>query len=401
MASVNIPYLCTTIGNLSGVPIRLYRGGDLALYHSMVELPRDPLALCREAVFSISDHVGCHVTPQFHYYGVLNAGDVKLVIGPTRQIPESEQELRELAFQLDLSGQQAHAFAEGMRCIVRMPIESIMQMLCAVNHVLNGETLELKDLCIYEQEQTALLHRQETLQVRRQLSADFLPAVEAHNTYDLEQLLLQMVRKGDTAAMRKWMAAAPAVRGGVVANDQLRQRKNLFVVTVTLVSRAAVQGGMEVEDAFTRSDSYIQQCELLPSPDRVTNLQYRMLLDYTGRVERLRLGRQPTKLALDVANYVQHHLSETITTAQIADALFLSRSYLSRKFKAATGESLADFVLKEKTEEAKRLLRYSDKSLTAIGSYLGFSSPSHFSRVFKQCCGCSPREYRAQYEAAL
>ena len=163
MASVNIPYLCTTIGNLSGVPIRLYRGGDLALYHSMVELPRDPLALCREAVFSISDHVGYHVTPQFHYYGVLNAGDVKLVIGPTRQIPESEQELRELAFQLDLSGQQAHAFAEGMRCIVRMPIESIMQMLCAVNHVLNGETLELKDLCVYEQEQTALLHRQETL----------------------------------------------------------------------------------------------------------------------------------------------------------------------------------------------------------------------------------------------
>ena len=36
-----------------------------------------------------------------------------------------------------------------------------------------------------------------------------------------------------------------------------------------------------------------------------------------------------------------------------------------------------------KTEEAKRLLRYSDKLITAISSYLGFSSPSHFSRVFK------------------
>ena len=36
-----------------------------------------------------------------------------------------------------------------------------------------------------------------------------------------------------------------------------------------------------------------------------------------------------------------------------------------------------------KTEEAKRLLRYSDKPITAISSYLGFSSPSHFSRVFK------------------
>ena len=48
-----------------------------------------------------------------------------------------------------------------------------------------------------------------------------------------------------------------------------------------------------------------------------------------------------------------------------------------------TGESL-----KEKTEEAKRLLRYSDKSLTAIGSYLGFSSA---------CVGSTRSEYRDKY----
>ncbi|MBS6823801.1 MAG: helix-turn-helix domain-containing protein [Oscillibacter sp.] len=50
-----------------------------------------------------------------------------------------------------------------------------------------------------------------------------------------------------------------------------------------------------------------------------------------------------------------------------------------------------------KTEEAKRLLRYSDKSLTAIGSYLGFSSASHFSRVFKVCVGSTRSEYRDKY----
>lgn len=62
-----------------------------------------------------------------------------------------------------------------------------------------------------------------------------------------------------------------------------------------------------------------------------------------------------------------------------------------------TGESLTDFILKEKTEEAKRLLRYSDKSLTATGSYLGFSSASHFSRVFKACVGSTRSEYRDKY----
>ena len=71
----------------------------------------------------------------------------------------------------------------------------------------------------------------------------------------------------------------------------------------------------------------------------------------------------------------------------------MSRPYLSKKFKEETGENIADFILKEKTEEAKRLLRYSDKPITAISSYLGFSSPSHFSRVFKAYVGSTPREY--------
>ena len=75
----------------------------------------------------------------------------------------------------------------------------------------------------------------------------------------------------------------------------------------------------------------------------------------------------------------------------------MSRPSLSKKFKEDPGENIADFILKEKTEEAKRLLRYSDKSLTAIGSYLGFSSASHFSRVFKVCVGSTRSEYRDKY----
>ena len=287
----------------------------------------------------------------------------------------------------------------GVRSIVRMPVESVLQMLCTINYVLNHEKLELKDISIHEQEQAELVGRQERQHAQAQFTAppQALQPQTEHNTYDLEQLLLRMVRKGDATGLREWVATAPAVRGGIVAGEPLRQRKNLFIVTVTLASRAAIQGGMQVDDAFTLSDSYIQQCEQLSAPDRITNLQYRMLLDYTERVERLRRGKTPSKLATDVANYIQHHLSDAIKAEDIADALYMSRPYLSKKFKQDTGESLTDFILKEKAEEAKRLLLYSDKSLTAIGTYLGFSSPSHFSRVFKSYVGTAPREYREQH----
>ena len=75
----------------------------------------------------------------------------------------------------------------------------------------------------------------------------------------------------------------------------------------------------------------------------------------------------------------------------------VSVNFISKKFKDETGENLIDFILKEKTEEAKRLLRYTDKSLNAISNYLGFSSQSHFTRVFKKYSGNTPNEYRQRY----
>ena len=123
-----------------------------------------------------------------------------------------------------------------------------------------------------------------------------------------------------------------------------------------------------------------------------------MISDYTERVQRLQRGSCTSKLMIDVVNYIRHHISEPITVEKMAEALFMSRPYLSRKFIEETGESLTDFVLKEKTEKAKRLLRYSDKPLTAIGAYLGFSSASHFSRVFKTYVGSTPSEYREKHQ---
>ena len=397
MAQIDLPYLCMTIGNLSGVPVRIFEGESMTFYYSQAYLPRDPMLVYRDEIFAVRSHVGYISTPHFHCYGIVNSGATKIVIGPTRQITESDQELRELGFRADVADDELEDFISGMKSIVRMPFESILQMLCTMNHVLNGEKLSLKDITIYDGDQERLLARQNAQQAEQKLSVLVDEAQSLHNTYDLEQMVMRIVRKGDTAALKEWISHAPAVRGGVLATEQLRQRKNTFIVIATLASRAAIRGGMDVDDAFSRSDSYIQQCELLSSPEAIINLQYRMILDYTECVERLHLGKHPTKLTVDVANYIQHHMSEPITVERLAEELFLNRSYLSRKFKEEAGESLTDFILKEKAEEAKRLLRYSDKPLTAIGAYLGFSSASHFSRVFKAYVGSTPGEYREKH----
>ena len=400
MEKIDHAYLCTVIGNLSGIPIRVFFKQEPILYHSIVYLPVDPLTAYKNEVLAINSHIGYFITPYFHYYGIVNSGDYTIVLGPSIQTCGSDQTLREMAFRLDVPAADTEDFIAGMKNIVPMPLASILQILCTMNYVLNGEKLGLSDIQIYDAEQQKLRDKLEEERAAQNFNADINSIFKkrlVHNTIDLEQTIAGFVRKGDTLSLKNWIAKAPAVNAGTLASDQLRQLKNTFIVTATLISRAAIGGGMDAEDALSLSDAYIQKCELLNNFDAITNLQYRLVMDYTTRVEKLRLGKAPSKLVLDVTNYIHHHLSEAITTEEIAKALFISRSRLSVKFKQETGENLVDFILKEKVEEAKRLLRYTEKTAVSIGCYLGFSSQSHFSRVFKKYAGYLPNEYRKRH----
>lgn len=401
MQDLDLHYLCRVIGNLAGIPIRIFVDNKLDFYHSAIYLSKDPLELNRDEILRTEGKVGYFVTANFYYYGVIHFNNAKIVLGPTRQIPDTAQALRKIAFQLDVPAEDTDIFVEGMRSIARMPLESIMQILCTLNYVLNGEKLELADIVIYNSEQenikTLLEHQHSSQFFSAPQPEEFSSSFSEHTTYIQEQQLMRLVRKGDSLALKKWIGSAPAIRCGTLAFDQLRQVKNSFIVSASLISRAAIQGGLTPEDAFSLSDMYIQKCEFLNSLQQITNLQYHMALDFTERVERLQFGGKPTQLSIAVSNYIQKHLSQPIRVEEMAQSFYMSRPYLSAKFKAETGETLTNFILKEKIEEGKRLLLYSDKSATTIASYLGFSSVGHFSQVFRRYAGHLPTEYREQF----
>ena len=395
MKNMDLEYLCRVIGNLAGIPIRIYHQQQQVYFYSVVDFPADPVLPYLNNVFTITDQIGYFTTPYFNYYGIVRSGEYSIVIGPSRQTPMSDRDMRELAFACDVPSAHTEEFISAMKSLVQMPLGSIIQILCTLNYVLNGEKRSLEDVTIYDFEQTNLEKTIENERFDKSYEAPTeYESREIHNTLALEQALMQMISKGDVGALCEWLSHAPSVRGGVIANDALRQLKNTFIVTATLASRAAIKGGMSAEDALSLSDEYIRKCELLPSGEQIINLQYHMVLEYTRRVERIRLGKTPSKLLMQVTNYVQHNLSKPIDVEALADSMFISRTHLAAKFKQETGMTLTYFILSEKIEEAKRLLRYSDKSLSLIADYLGFSSQSHFTRAFKKYSGKTPGEYR-------
>ena len=392
VGDVDLNYLAGTMAKLSGIPIRVYRKEEEVFRCFPVTLPRDPLEPYRKEVFGVTAHVGYYATPMFHLYGVVNTEDTKIVVGPTAQILAGGQKLRELAFRAGVPPEETQEFVDGIRSIAPMPLENLLAMLCAVNHVLNGETLELEDVAIYSEEQQELKRQVEQQRTEKLYGTE--AGTELHNTVQLEEALMEIVRKGDSAALAQWLSAAPPMHGGIIAGDQLRQMRNTFIVTATLASRAAIRGGLDHEAALSLSDAYIRRVEQLGTQNAIVNLQYNMVKEFTEQVEKIRRGKSPTKLSVDVANYVQRHLSEPISTDDMAKEFYLSRTHFSAKFKKETGMTLTDYILTEKTEEAKRLLRYSDKSAAEIAAYLGFSSQGHFAKVFKKYSGQTPNEFR-------
>ena len=153
-----------------------------------------------------------------------------------------------------------------------------------------------------------------------------------HNTLAIEQTLMNMIRRGDTDGLKSWIADAPAVHAGAMAQEHIRQYKNTFIVTATLAARSAIRGGVSAEEALSTSDLLIRNCEALQDVQSILGLQVRMLMDYTERVSQLKKGIHATKLSLEVASYVLNHLSELISTDEMARKLHYSRTHLSRKF---------------------------------------------------------------------
>ena len=85
MKKDDLIYLCTIVGNLSGIPVRLYRKDQLCFHHSVVALPKDPVSLEKKEISVPNEHIVFHVTPGFFYYGTVRSGEYRIVIGPSRQ----------------------------------------------------------------------------------------------------------------------------------------------------------------------------------------------------------------------------------------------------------------------------------------------------------------------------
>lgn len=398
--NLDVNYIVRKICDMSGVPLRLYEGNELVAFQSIVPLKHDPFTLYSNNVFEAEVPIGYFMTKEFDYYCFLRFGEKgTLVIGPSRLSDLSESEMRYLAFSLEVPNDEYDDFKQGIRSIIHMPLDSLLQIVTTLHYVLNNEKIELEDIKIIGSTQEQITNDiNYDYAESRIYPSEEIAISDRYKAYQVEQLLCEYIRHGDVAGFLKWCETAPSLRTSVLSKDYLRHLKNTFIVSATLFSRAAIRGGVDAETAISLSDNYIQKCEQINTPRDITELQYNMVRRFTEQVEKLRLERIDSDLKRKVYSYVQKNISSAIRSEDIAEALFMSRSHLSTLFKKTTGINLNDYIHIIKISEAKHLLAYSDKSILLISNYLGYSSQSYFSNIFRKYTGITPKEFQNQIE---
>ena len=100
-----------------------------------------------------------------------------------------------------------------------------------------------------------------------------------------------------------------------------------------------------------------------------------------------------------ILDYIRDNLSEPLTLDLIASRFFISKHYLCRIFKSATGFSVMEYIIYSRVLKARQLLQ-EGVSVQQAGELAGFSDNSHFIRTFGHLTGLTPGRYAKEYQSS-
>jgi DNA-binding GntR family transcriptional regulator/AraC-like DNA-binding protein len=118
-------------------------------------------------------------------------------------------------------------------------------------------------------------------------------------------------------------------------------------------------------------------------------VEHRSLRTYRGGLSPARLRR--------VVQLVQAKMEDELTLDEMAESAGLSTAHFSQMFRKSTGESPHQFVLRNRIERAKQMLRTSEGRVLDVAVACGFKTQQHFARVFRRTSGVTPTEYRQEF----
>ena len=332
-------------------------------------------------------HISYLSTEYGIYFGgvtIENSPNIMLIFGPVNITPYSDSELHQMNMDYMVPRESRQEFSDFFQRVPQYSLAGFLIKLTFINYCINGEVLDPQKLL-------PKTHIEGTSSEKwYEIKHNSLH----NNSHEIETVILDIIRSGKPEHITQVEFNESLANPGVIGPTALRQIKNNIIVSTTLATRAAIEGGLDTDTAYQLSDTFIQTAESLSNPDALNELMGRVAYTFAEKVKEARMPVSTDDIIQNAIRFIQQNICEHITVKDVAEHVGFSRSYFSSYFKKSLGFSVNAFVMRCKMEEAKQLLKYTDKSVSIISSYLCFSSQSHFQTAFKKAYGITPLQYR-------
>lgn len=296
----------------------------------------------------------------------------------------------------DMSYVEIHRYCkayqiENEQCPPKLKLQNLLALLELLSYIKIEEKYEDEEIL----DANGLIEKQEI-----GLEADVRIDTEDiyHHTYQEEVKTMDYIREGN---LEEVVGAVEllASTAGKLSENEIRNERNLGICSITLATRAAIEGGAAPAKAYKLSDLYINKIDQCKRMTEIFEYRKRSLYDFAKLVVEEREKRANSRYTEQCKEYIRKYYHQKICIPDIAEALGVSESHLSRIFKKETGESIQKYSMHMRIERAENLLKHSEASLTEISEYLCFSSQSHFGKVFKVYKNMTPKQYRDYYKS--
>lgn len=189
-----------------------------------------------------------------------------------------------------------------------------------------------------------------------------------------------------------------------ISDRQLEKSMESFDKLSELISLNACLSKDEIKGLFNGllflirgGHSSLKDMEQLSSCENFKELclTYKKIFSERTQID-VKFGLKPeySYLVKRIIGYLKSNYSSEITLKSIADALQVSPNYISRVFKAETGQSPFDYLNFIRIDNAKKMLSDGSLKIYEIAYKVGFKSPVHFTVVFSKLVKMSPKQYR-------
>lgn len=388
----NMSGIAKTLHDLTSITTRCYKNDKRFEYFpadQMLHNVDDSVGPYMQSIDLSNSPIGCITTSNGFVFGYVKYNEYLLVLGPVKNTPSTEEELKPLAHHLDPSGRYYGNIIKVLRDCPNMTSYTLIPLLAHSFQLLSfsdknrrGRFLDLFlssviDISFYNDTKSTITSEH----------------------CSLEWLFEKIIEEGNVSAIEEWYSTNPLLHfSTTITKDPLRDAVDCFIMMTSLYAKAASRGGLDRQYTFQMQLNAIAAAEQMTTTEEILKLQTDLAFELTREVAEIKKNESYSRIVQNAIQIINRDIYGNINTQDIAKELFVSRGHLSKKFHQETGYTLNDFIVYVKIREAKKLLLHSSMSLDEISRKLGFSTQSYFTKVFREATGSTPRHYRITAE---